>query len=159
MKLVIIIVAALVILGGAGGAGWWFLLREPPSEEAMAEAEAAEEEGKKTDINKQATFDLDPFILPILRGGQVTEHLTLMLRLEFNEPQTRPYFKEHTAQLRDEFFSELHGLFAFRHVQQQGEGMPLVRQRLVAAGDRVFGAGMVKAVLVQASSRRIPEEG
>ena len=157
MKLVIIILAVLIILGGAGGAGWWFLLREPPSEEALAEA--AEDAAKKKDINKQATFDLDPFVLPILREGQVTEHLTLMLRLEFNEPQTRPYFKDFKAELRDAFFSELHGLFAFRHIQAEGEAMPIVRQRLVAAGDRVFGAGMVKAVLVQASSRRVTDKG
>ena len=155
MKLVIIIVAAVVLLGGAGGAGWWFFLREPPA----AEAEAAAEEGKKKDMNKQAAFDLQPFVLPLLREGQVTEHLTLVLRLEFSEPQTRPYFKSFTTQLRDAFFTELHGVFAFRHVQEGGDSMPLVRQRLVAAGNRVFGPDMVKAVLVQAKSRRVPGEG
>ena len=161
MKLAIVMVAALVVLGGAGGAGWWFFLREPPAEEAGSETGAAAEagKGKKKDILRQATFDLEPFILPILREGQVTEHLTLILRLEFHEPQTRPYFKEFAPQLRDAFFSELHGLYAFRHVQARGEGLPVVRERLAAAGDRVFGPGMVKTVLVKAASRRVPDEG
>ena len=84
MKLAIIIVLALVLLGGGGGAGWWFFLREPPPEEAaMAQAEPA----KPLAANHQQVFNLDPFVLPILRNGQVTQHLTVVLRIELNEPE------------------------------------------------------------------------
>lgn len=151
MKLAIIIVLALVLLGGGGGAGWWFFLREPPPEEAaMAQAEPA----KPLAANHQQVFNLDPFVLPILRNGQVTQHLTVVLRIELNEPEDKDAFKKTVPRLRDALLSELHGIFAFRHIQQAGETLPIVRDRLVAAGNAALGEGRVKDIFLEAASRR-----
>lgn len=156
MKLVIIIVLALVLLGGGGGAGWWFFLREPPTEDAaMAQAEPA----KPLAPNFQQVFSLDPFVLPIMRNGQVTQHLTVVLRIELNEPEDKDAFKKAVPRLRDALFSELHGIFAFRHIQQGGETLPIVRDRLIAAGNAALGEGRVRGVFLEAASRRSMAEG
>jgi flagellar FliL protein len=156
MKQVIIIVIALVLLGGGGGAGWWFFLREPPPEDAAA---ALSEPVKPLDPNAQQVFSLDPFVLPILRNGQVTQHLTVVLRVELNEPENRDEFKKAIPRLRDALFSELHGIFAFRHIQQGGETLPIVRDRLVAAVNAALGEGRVKGVFLEFASRRSMGEG
>ena len=153
MKLVIIIVLALAVLGGGGGAGWWFFLREAPADEAAAEAEQPEL------ANGQRVFELDPFLLPIIREGQVTQHLTIVMRLELSTPEDKDEFKKIVPRLRDALFSELHGIFAFRHVQEGGESLPIVRDRLIDAGDRVLGEGRIKALYVQAANRRLVGDG
>lgn len=157
MRLVIIIAVAVVLLGG-GGAAWWFLLREPAAEEPPSAPTAGENSGKKS-LETQSVFELEPFVLPILREGQVTQHLTLVLRLELAGPMERLEFKKYSTALRDALFTELHGIFAFRHVQDGAEATPLVRERLVAAGNQVLGPGKIKAVLVEGVSRRVPGEG
>ncbi len=155
MKRVILIVVVLILLGGGGGAGWWFFLREPPTEDAAEAATPAVPDA----IDTQRALDLDPFVMPVLRNGRVIQHVTVLLRVEFAAPESDDWAEESTPRLRDAFLRELHGLFAFRHIQVQGEALPVVRQRLTAVANRVLGDGRVKAVLVKGASRRDPNEG
>ena len=155
MKLVIIIVLVLALLGGGGGAGWWFFLREAPTDEAVVEAEAEQ----PLPVNHKRIFELKPFNLPIMREGQVTQHLAIVMRLELAEPEDKDVFKETLPRLRDALFSELHGIFAFRHIQEGGENLPIVRDRLIAAGNGVLGEGRIKTIFVQAANRRLIADG
>ena len=82
MKKVVILIVLVAVLAGAGGAGWWFFLREAPEELEVAEVDPQTADGSRT-------IDLQPIVLPILRKGQVTQHLTLVLSIEFAEPKTR----------------------------------------------------------------------
>ncbi len=155
MKRVAILVALVLILAGAGGAGWWLFLREVPAEDSAAAAD----EPVAVDRDREITYELDPFVVPILREGRVTQHLTLVLRLEFAAPEPREHIKELMPRLRDSLLKELHGVLAFRHVNEHDEILPIVRERLAKAGNDVFGPGRVSAVLVQGMSRRVPGEG
>ncbi len=153
MKKVVILIVLVLILAGAGGAGWWFFLREAPEGEV-----AATEEAPAETVDGRRAYDLDPFVLPILRQGQVTEHLTLVLTMEFTKPRTKDEFKEVVPRLRDSLFSELHGILAFRHVYERDRVLPLVGDRLKKAGNEVLGQGVLSGVLIKGVSSRIPGE-
>jgi len=154
MKRVVILVALVLILAGAGGAGWWFFLREAPQEE-MADAEPAV--GDPADTLR--TIAIDPIVVPIMREGRVIQHLTLLLQVELAGPEPRERIKYLRPRLRDSLLKALHGVLAFKHVNEHNEILPIVRDRLRKAGNDVYGPGRVKAVLVQGMSRRVPNEG
>ncbi len=154
MKRVIVIAVALVLLGGGGGAGCWFFLREPPAEDAAMAGPKVEDPP-----DTQRSLDLAPIVLPVLRNGRVTQHVTVLLQLEFAAAEPEDWVEEILPPLRDAIISELHGLFAFRHIQDQGEALPVVRERLTTVAKGVLGDGRVKAVLVKGASRRDPGEG
>ncbi len=154
MKRVVILVALVLILAGAGGAGWWFFLREAPAEDSVA-ADEPDSGGP----DSERSVKLDPIVVPILREGQVIQHLTLLLQVEFAAPEAKEHVKNMTPRLRNSLLKELHGVLAFRHINEQEEILPIVRKRLLKAGNDVFGPGRVSAVLVQGMSRRVPGDG
>ncbi len=156
---VVILVALVTILAGGGGAGGWFLLNEAKAQENKAAEEKPDEEPVEVDLDSEIAYELDPFVVPILREGRVIQHLTLILKIEFTTPVVRDHIKEIMPRLRDSLLTELHGVLAFRHVNEHEEILPVVRERLARAGNEVFGPGQVNAVLVVGMSRRIPDEG
>jgi len=157
MKRAVIAIAAIVLLAAGGGAGWWFFLRAgPPEEQAAATGEG---EGGGEGLLTARFVDLEPMVLPILREGRVVKHLTIILSVELTKPTEKEKIAELAPRLRDSIFSELHGVYSFRHVQDAGYDVPVVKGRLVRAGERVIGSGGVKAVLVKAITVRTPQSG
>lgn len=146
-----ILIVVLLVLAGAGGAGWWFLLRAAPGEDA-----AAAEPDKGGHLGATERIDLEPIVLPLLRQGRVARHLTLVLVVELARPLPAEKVQRLTPRLRDSLISELHGIFAFRHVQEHGSELPVVQSRMVLASERVLGPGAVRAVRVMATSERAP---
>jgi stage III sporulation protein SpoIIIAA len=55
--------------------------------------------------------------------------------------------------------SELYGIYAVRYVQQRGYNIPVVRERLTLAAERVLGEGRVKTVRLQDITKRVPSSG
>jgi flagellar protein FliL len=155
-RLVILLVIVLLVAGGAGAA-WWFLLRKAPVDSA-AQAEAAPETENK-DAMRLRFIELEPMILPIIREGQVTLHLTVVLAVELVEPRPAIEIAMVQRPLRDALFSTLHAVFALRYIQEQGFEHPLVQQRLMQASERVLGPGSVKAILLRHIQLRPPITG
>lgn len=143
MKRLILLVVVVLLLAGGGGAAWWFFLREAP-----AEADAAPETESKESRRKRFV-ELEPMVLPIIREGQVTLHLTIVLAVQLTEPMPEVNVARLQRPLRDALFSELHAVYALRYVQEKGFDHPLVRERLMRASERILGAGEVTAVLVR----------
>ena len=56
--------------------------------------------------------------------------------------------------LRDAMLSELHGMYAIRYVQERGYDLPIVRERLSEAAERVLGEGSVIRVMLKDVSKR-----
>ena len=114
-------------------------------------AAAAEGEAESEDRNKlrRRFIEFEPLILPIIREGQVTLHLTVGLAVELVEPRPALEIVSIQRPLRDALLSALHAVFALRYIQEQGFEHPLVRQRLTLAGERVLGPGSVKAILLR----------
>jgi len=147
MKRLVILIVIVLLVAGGGGAAWWFLLREPPAD-AAAEAEGAPETENENSA-RMRFVELEPMVLPIIREGQVTLHLTVMLAVELTTPLPEIEVARIQRPLRDAIFSELHAVYALRHVQEKGFDHPIVRERLTRASERILGSGEVKAVLVR----------
>ncbi len=59
--------------------------------------------------------------------------------------------------LTDAYIKELHVLLARRFVWDDGDIVPLVRKRLMAASEQVMGSEAVKEVLVKGIQSRKPQ--
>ncbi len=148
MKKLAILLVLLLFLSGAGGAGWWFFLREQPEADS---AEAVEDESL---IRATRAIKLDPIILPVIREGQVTLHVTVVVVIELTEAVALEELRVFSHPLRDSMLSELHGMYASRYVQERGYDLPIVKERLSEAAERVLGAGSVKAVMLKDIDKR-----
>lgn len=154
MKRLVILLAIVLLVAGGGGAAWWFLLREAPVDTA-AEAEAAPET-EILDRARKRFVELEPMVLPIIREGQVTLHLTIVLVVELTTPIPKIEVARQQRPLRDAILSELHAVYALRYVQEKGFEHPIVRQRLTIASERILGSGAVKALLVRKIGTQAP---
>ncbi|MCH7796364.1 MAG: hypothetical protein IH900_14675 [Proteobacteria bacterium] len=148
MKKLAILLVLLLLLGGAGGAGWWFFLREQPE---AGSAEAVEEESL---IRATRVLRLDPIILPVIREGQVMLHVTVVVVIELVKAVPLTELRVFSQPLRDAMLSELHGMYAIRYVQERGYDLPMVRERLSEAAERVLGAGSVNRVMLEDVNKR-----
>ncbi len=148
MKKLAILLVLLLLLGGAGGAGWWFFLREQP------EADSAEAVAEESLIRATRVIRLDPIILPVIREGQVTLHVTVIVVIELTKVVALAELRVFSQPLRDTMLSELHGMYASRYVQEHGYDLPIVRERLSEAAERVLGAGSVKGIMLEDINKR-----
>ncbi len=155
MKILVILLVVFLVLGGGGGAVWWVLLRDAPEGEpaAIAEADAT------ALISMVRVIRLDPIILPVLREGQVTLHVTAVVVIELTGSLELTAMREISEPLRDAMLSELYGVYSVRYVQERGYNIPVVRERLVLAAERVLGAGAVKTVRLRDINKRVPDSG
>ncbi len=148
MKKLAILLVLLLLLGGAGGAGWWFFLHEQP------EADSAEAAAEESLIRATRVIRLDPIILPVIREGQVMLHVTVVVVIELVKAVPLEEMRVFSHPLRDTMLSELHGMYASRYVQERGYDLPIVRERLSQAAERVLGAGSVKGVMLKDVNKR-----
>jgi len=156
MKRLVILIVIVLLVAGGGGAAWWFLLREAPAEET-AEGEAQPD--TENAISARVRYvEIEPMVLPIIREGQVTLHLTIVLTVELTTPMPKVDVARIQRPLRDAIFSELHAVYALRYVQEKGFDHPIVRQRLMHASEKILGAGEVKDVLVRKIGTQVPFE-
>ena len=157
MKILVILLVVFVVLGGGGADAWWFLLREAPEGE---QTEVAEAEADATAlISVVRVIRLDPIILPVLREGQVTLHVTAVVVIELTGSVERTALREIAEPLRDTMLSALYGIYSVRYVQERGYNIPVVSERLILAAERVLGEGAVKTVRLQDINKRVPNPG
>ena len=67
--------------------------------------------------------------------------------------------RDFSTPLRDIMLRELYGIYAARYVQERGYNIPVVRERLTLAAERILGEGTVKAVRLQDINKRVPTSG
>ena len=155
MKILVILFVVFLVLGGGGGGVWWFLLREAPegdqAEIAKADATAL--------TSMVRVIRLDPIILPVLREGQVTLHVTAVVVIELTGSVEKRALREFAEPLRDAMLSALYGIYSVRYVQERGYNIPAVRERLILAAERVLGEGAVKTVRLQDINKRVFDSG
>jgi len=139
MKKLIIILVVVLLLAGAGGGAWWFYFNE-----------------EEIDLAEMTTFskavplfvDFDPLVLPIIRDGQVTQHLTFTIILEVSDELDRSQIYQYKPRLNDAYLRELHALYSHRLVQDRLNVEQLLGKRLLKVSRRILGTEMVNRVLV-----------
>lgn len=155
MKKLVILLVVFLLLGGGSGAAWWFLMRAQPE----GELAGISEEDATALISMIRVLRLDPIVLPVIREGQVTLHISAVVVIELTEGLEREGLREISEPLRDAMLSALYGIYAVRYVQERGYDIPVVRQRLSLAAERVLGDGTVKSVWLQDITKRVPASG
>jgi hypothetical protein len=150
MLRLVLVCAVLLLVAGGGAAGWWFGLRGEPFPFASAEAAEAEPNGGPA---AGAVVELEPLTFPVMRGGQVRELVTYVVRLEVATPQSEANVKARTPAVRDAMLSELHGLYAYRFLEARSDKLALVKRRLLKAARRAADAE-IEAVLLRGLATR-----
>jgi flagellar basal body-associated protein FliL len=147
-RLLLIGLPLFLLLLGGGGAGVWWLLSESGQQ-------ALEKAGLRT-LPGPGYIEFQPFVVPVLRSGQVTHHLTIVLTLEIkSEEMVEPALTQ-MPRLKDSILREFQGLYSRRFVTDQGFDNAIVRERLKVAGDRVLGTGMVTDIELAIAEKRKP---
>jgi len=139
MKLAILILVAILLLGGAGGAGWWFVLG-PGAEVA---------EAKEEPLPTPGHLALDPIVMPIIQEGQVTEHVTLQVTIEYANAADEVAIAEHQLTLINAYFKELHGLFNLRYIRDQGYTSHIVHDRILERTRELVAPIEVKEIMLR----------
>ncbi len=157
MKKLAILLVLVLTLGGLGGAGWWVFVRQAPAQET---AETTSEATEEPSLVAMLRFiELEPIVLPVIREGQITLHVTTVIAIELAEPMPKEQVRTISPRVRDTILSELHGLYGIRYVQERGFDLPVVRVRLRQAAERVLGPGTVTQALVKTIHTRVPSRG
>ena len=89
----------------------------------------------------------------------MTLHVTAVVVIELTGSLELTAMGAITEPLRDAMLSALYGIYSVRYVQERGYNIPVVRERLVLAAERVLGEGAVKTVRLQDINKRVPDSG
>ena len=102
MKRIAIIAVLFLLLAGGGAAAWWFYMG-PGSEQLEATAEEAPP-------LTPAFIEFKPFVMPIIREGEVSEHLTVRITIEIADINNRAAAEKIRPRLLNALVTELHSL-------------------------------------------------
>jgi hypothetical protein len=109
-------------------------------------------------VPSPGVIEFEPFVVPVLRSGEVTHHLTMSLKIEVTDEEHVDRSRVLMPRLKDSILREFQGLYAMRLVIDQGFDSPLVRIRIKVASERVLGTGAVTGIdLTIAQKRRTPK--
>ncbi|MBT6094420.1 MAG: hypothetical protein HOH04_06025 [Rhodospirillaceae bacterium] len=143
MKKIMIILAALFILaGGAVAVLKW--LGVGPFEEQSEVQEAPEEPEVQTIF-----IDMDPIMVPLLQGNSVAALVQIQVKLETEGQDNAIFLKRRMPKISDAFVSDLHAFMPRMLKKHERIDVLILKQRLQVIGDRLFGKGYIKDVLVQ----------
>ncbi|MFD2207589.1 hypothetical protein [Kiloniella antarctica] len=137
MKKLIITILILLFLGGGGFAGWWFFLKPADSEEEVVEA--------PPEI-PSAFLEFPPTVIPLIKEGVVTHHITVKITLEVAEGPDLINTERWQIRLRNDFIAELHALYNYRFFTADGYANEKISNRLQIAADKVMGKGIIRDV-------------
>ncbi len=143
MKRLLIPLVLLALLGGGGFAGWTY--GKPLLEKMKEEKEKA--------AAAPLLVSMEPLVVPVIENNIVTHHLTVSLSLEVAGLSADEKLRNALPRVIDAFNSELYGLLSLRFVRDGGVDLPLVKQRLLLASERVLGSGVITDVLIRGVDR------
>lgn len=99
-------------------------------------------------------FKIERLVLPVIRRQGLEGHLFLVIYLELNDINDRPFVAGKRTPLRDEYIRALNRYIAHRPRILYNVNLPELKALLMKASARIVGEGKVKAVLIQAAANR-----
>jgi flagellar protein FliL len=122
---------------------------------ALAEPSFAAEHGEQAHGGKEPVpgapvfIDMQPIVLPVIEGKNVTRQVGVLLTVEFAEGHVPGDVEEKRRQLADAFITELYRIYGWRSGADRVVNETLVKRHLQATADRILGKGIVQAVLIR----------
>jgi flagellar protein FliL len=141
-KIMIILAALFILAGGAVAVLKW--LGVGPFEEQSEVQEAPEEPEVQTIF-----IDMDPIMVPLLQGNSVAALVQIQVKLETEGQDNAIFLKRRMPKISDAFVSDLHAFMPRMLKKHERIDVLILKQRLQVIGDRLFGKGYIKDVLVQ----------
>ena len=139
MKKIIIIFAVLVLLlGGAGAAAYLGYIPLGFGAESTVQADDAPTE----------RIEMDPFTMPVIRGGTLRGDVTLSISLKVRSGPDMFRVWRFQRQLRDAYIKDLHALMSLNLDEPDFLEGEFIRKRLRDIADKVIGRGFVRSVMV-----------
>ncbi len=123
-------------------------------------SEKADPQGKKDGGQGKTSgpptnfVSLEPFVVPIIRNGQLQRHVTLAIVIEAKDQDAKGKVEAAMPRLRDAFVRDLHAYLAVVPYDGSGALLQAMMQRLARIADGAVGAGHIKAVLLQGAADR-----
>ncbi|HWI29097.1 MAG TPA: hypothetical protein VN668_19125 [Stellaceae bacterium] len=132
-------VLALLALLGAG----------LPAAAAEHQAAPTDPKDKPSTPGTPAFFNIEPIVLPVIEGNRVPRQVGILLTVEMGQGHSRSEARAKDRQLTDAFITELYRIYGWRSGDDRVVSERLIKQRLLAAADRVLGKGVVDAILIR----------
>lgn len=144
MKKILVILAALFILAGGAVAALKWLGLGP-----FASTDEAKKEAPKKPEVQTIFIDMDPIMVPLLQGNAVAATVQIQIKLETEGQDNAIFLKRRMPKISDAFVRDLHAFMPRMLKDQERIDVLILKQRLQVIGDRLFGKGYIKDVLVQ----------
>ncbi|MCG5239166.1 hypothetical protein [Azospirillum doebereinerae] len=148
VKALIVLVLGIVLLGGAGFGGWTLYNKYYVQHD---------ETPKKVEPPPKPPTGfvrLAPLVVPAIGANRVEQFVTVVVTVEVLL-EKQPMAQANMTRLTDAFLTAMYGGVADKTVLNGGLiNIPAVKDKLVEAGNKVLGAGVVQNVLVQAVTQR-----
>ena len=142
-KLMVILAALFILAGGAVAALKWLGIGPFAQKETAAKAAP-----KKPEV--QTIFiDMDPIMVPLLQGNGVAATIQIQIKLETEGQENAIFLKRRMPKISDAFVRDLHAFMPRLLKDKERIDVFILKQRLQVIGDRLFGKGYIKDVLVQ----------
>lgn len=149
VKALIVLVLGILLLGGAGFGGWTLYNKYLVPQEGV--------EPKKVEPPPKpptAFVRLPPLVVPGLGANRVEQFVTVVVTIEVLL-EKQPLAQANQTRLTDAFLTALYGGVADKSVMKGSlVNIPAVKEKLIEAGTKVLGPGVVLDVLVQAVTQR-----
>ena len=137
-KFIIIFAVLILLLGGAGAAAYLGYIPLDFGADSTAQADDAPTE----------RIEMDPFTMPVVRGGALKGEVTLTISLLVRSGSDMFRVWRFQRQLRDAYIKDLHALLS---LNLDGTGFlegEFIQLRLRDIADKVIGRGFVRSVSV-----------
>jgi hypothetical protein len=99
---------------------------------------------------------IDRLSVPLIRNGQVSETVTLLLRVEVPDAEAAKRVKDAMPRLADGLLRELFVLASLPRAEAEGLDLARAKPRLLATAQRLFGAETVRDLLIERTLSRRP---
>lgn len=105
--------------------------------------------GKEPVAGVPVFIDMQPIVLPVIEGKNVTRQVGVLLSVELAEGHVSEDVEEKRRQLTDAFITELYRIYGWRSGADRVVNETLVKRHLQGTADRILGKGVVQAVLIR----------
>jgi flagellar basal body-associated protein FliL len=105
--------------------------------------------GKEPIPGAAVFIDMQPIVLPVIEGKNVTRQVGVLLTMELAAGHAADDVEEKRRQLTDAFITELYRIYGWRSGADRVVNETLVKRHLQATADRILGKGVVQAVLIR----------